>query len=332
MNKEYLFLKNLYSLLNAGYSIEETLLICEDIFHEDFIHQMILQLKDGIAIENILLESHFSHMFKEYFRFYKNKNCLSEAIKKSLDICLSRKKYHNRIQSQLTYPLILLVFLFFFSIFVVFILLPNVEQLFESFQIQKTLLLQMIFLFFYLVPFLIIVIGTSISILFSRLFYALRQKSFRIIEWYLHLPFFKQGLQKYFSLKFAIYYQELLNEEIDSARIIHVLNEQLNDEDLKIVLYEMNNRMNEGEALEEVLSDFEYLDPLFLKFFQMYIKNPMQNNSLLQYIQLTHEQIDLWISQFLKYLIPAIYTFVAIFVITIYISIIIPMMNIVSTV
>lgn len=60
------------------------------------------------------------------------------------------------------------------------------------------------------------------------------------------------------------------------------------------------------------------------------MKNPTQHDSLIYYIQLTYDQIDLWIASFLKYLIPSIYSFVAVFVITIYISIIIPMMNIIS--
>lgn len=159
---------------------------------------------------------------------------------------------------------------------------------------------------------------------------ALKHKSYRVIEFYLKIPFIGLVLQKYFSLKFAIYYNELLNEEIDSASIISLLNEQMNESDLKIVLYEMNNRILEGEALEDILEDFEYLDPLFLSFFKMFMQNPTQGYSLNQYIDLTYQQIDLWISRFLKYVIPAIYVFVALFVIAIYVAIIIPMMNVIS--
>lgn len=55
-------------------------------------------------------------------------------------------------------------------------------------------------------------------------------------------------------------------------------------------------------------------------------------DSLTIYMELTYQQFDLWIANFLKYLIPMIYGFVAVFVISIYISIIIPMMNIISNV
>ena len=330
MNKEYLFLKNLYTLLNAGYTFEEALMICQRIFYLPIIDDMLEELKKGEAIDNVLLSHSLPTLFKEYFYFFKNKNCLSEAIEKTLHICMMRQDYQNQLKSKLTYPLILMTFLFLFSIFVGGILLPNVTQLFDSFQIQKSFMIQIMFTFFYLIPFLIMIAVFLISFLLIRLYYALKKKSYLIIEWYLHLPVFKVCLQKYFSLKFAIYYHELLQEEIDSATIIQLLNDQMTESDLKIVLYEMYNRLHEGEALEDILNDFEYFDPLFLSFFQMYIKNPIQKQSISHYIELTYQQIDVWISQFLKYLVPSIYGFVAIFVITIYVSIIIPMMNVIS--
>ena len=332
MNRDYLFLKNFYTLLSSGYSVEETLHICKCIDHYPLIDEMLSDLDKGYSLSQILMNTKLPTTFREYFSFYQNKNCLSEAIEKSLNICLSQEKYMNEMKSKLTYPSILLCFLFLFSIFVVFFLLPNVNQMFDSFQIEKTLLIQIIFSLFAIIPTCIFIGLIVFVVAIMRLVFALKKKTYQTIEKYLKLPFFKNFLQKYFSLKFAIYYQELLEEEMDSARIIALLNEQLTESDLKIVLYEMNSRLHEGEALEDILKDFEYLDQLFLSFFEMYMKNPTQKDSLLQYIDLTYQQIDLWISSFLKYLIPSIYGFVAVFVISIYISIIIPMMNVLGNI
>ena len=330
MNKDYLFLKNFYTLLEAGYSIEETLMISKQIFHHVSIDDMLLKLHEGMALDEILLHSDFPKTFKEYFQFYKNKNCLSVAISKSLDVCLSKENYENQLKSKLTYPIVLIVFLFLFSIFVVFVLLPNVNQLFVSFQIERSLPMKILFGFFYLFPLLIFILGIILIVMIVELIHALNHKQYKVIEKYLKFPFISSFLQKYFSLKFAVYYQELLDEEMDSVSIIRLLNDQMNESDLKIMLYEINNRLYEGETLEEILKDFDYFDELFISFFEMYIKNPSEHQSLQHYIQMTYQQIDLWIATFLKYLIPSIYVFVAVFVISIYISIIIPMMNIIS--
>lgn len=332
MNKDYLLLKNIYSLMEAGYSIEETLRLCQEMLHHPKINDMLKKLNDGESIENILLNSSLPKLFCEYFCFFQNKNCLSEAIKKSLDICIVKADYQNKIKSKLTYPAILMTFLFFFSLFVIFMLLPNVNQLFNSFQIEKSLFIHILFTFFYLFPCFIIGIVCISIYLCLKLIYALHHKSYRVIEKYLNWPIFRSIIQKYFSLKFAIYFHELLSEELDTTSIISILNEQMNDSDLKIVLYEMNNRLYGGEELEEILKDFEYFDQLFLSFFQMFMKNPQQNQSLSYYIQITFEYMDYWINRFLKFLVPTVYCFVAIFVITIYIAIIIPMMNSVSNI
>lgn len=330
MNKDILFLENFYTLLNAGYSIEESLLICQSVIGDKTITKMISQLKEGYSIDEILIQHSFPTLFKEYFVFYLSKNCLSESIEKSLNIYRVKKDYQQKLKSQLTYPLILLIFLFLFSLFVVFILLPNVNSLFDSFQIEKTIVINMIFFILSIFPYLFICTFLFIVLSFLYLFYGLKHKKFKIIEMFLCIPVLNILLQKYFSLKFSIYYQELAQENIDSAKIIQILNDQMNQSDIKIVLYEMHTRMNEGEAIEDILYDFEYFDSLFLTFFQMYMKNPQRHQSLNDYIQMTYQQIDQWISSFLKYLIPSIYSFVAVFVITIYISVIIPMMNVIS--
>ncbi len=330
MNKMILFLDNFYTLLQSGYSVEETLGLCQLILKTSFIHDMEDRLKNGDNIYQILIQGPFPRVFKEYLAFYKNKNCLSEAIEKSLKIYKMQEEYKEKLKSQLTYPIILLLFLFLFSIFIVIILLPNVYALFDSFQIKKSLFIEIMFSIFHFFPIIFIGLSLCVFVMIFQLINGLRHKRFKTIEFYLRMNGMKIVLQKYFSLKFVMYYHELALEDIDSAHIIQILNEQMNESDIKIVLYELNNRILEGESIEGVLDDFEYLDPLFLTFFKMYIQNPTQQHSLQQYIDLTYQQLDQWITQFLKYMIPLIYGFVALFVISIYISIIIPMMNVIS--
>lgn len=330
MNKNILFLENFYTLLNSGYSVEESLKLCQYILNLSFIKKIEDKLKHGEDIYDILLQSSFPTIFKEYFSFFRNKNSLSEAIEKSLQIYKSQQTYKEMLKSKLTYPVILLVFLFLFSIFVELVLLPTVNDLFVSFQVQKSFFIQMMFTFFSIFPLLFIILISCLFFMIIQLYDGLKHKKFKMIEFYLKRKGISQLLQKYFSLKFVIYYYELSLEEVDSAQIIYILNQQMNESDLKIVLYELSNRLQDGESLEDALHDFEYFDSLFLTFFKMYIQNPQQQDSLKYYIQLTYQQLDQLISQVLKYMIPTIYGFVAIFVITIYISIIIPMMNIIS--
>lgn len=48
MNNDYLFLENLYQLLEQGYGIEETLLLCKEITHHHNADAINIKLKEGI--------------------------------------------------------------------------------------------------------------------------------------------------------------------------------------------------------------------------------------------------------------------------------------------
>ena len=69
---------------------------------------------------------------------------------------------------------------------------------------------------------------------------------------------------------------------------------------------------------------------MFFLFFKLYLTNPNLGQSLLKYIELTYENINLFISNSIKRIVPFVYCFVCIFVVGVYIAIIIPMINIVS--
>ena len=72
MNKDYLLLKNLYGLLEAGYSIEEALRLCQQMIHYHVIDEMLEQLNHGESIENIL-----------FFVFFKIKIVYQKQLRKA---------------------------------------------------------------------------------------------------------------------------------------------------------------------------------------------------------------------------------------------------------
>lgn len=330
MNHDYFFLENFYLFIQEGYSLDQALDICYSIEAHKEILYLQTSLKNGYSIEEAILTSHLPPMFKEYFSFFQKKNILSQAIENSLKICKMQSDYFKRIQKKLSYPLTLLIFLLLFSLFVVFILMPKVNMLFVSFNIEMSFSIRLVMLLFQIIPCLFILIFIILMIVVLQLYDALKNKKFKIIEFYLNKPMIKVLLQKYFSLKFALYYNELLTENLDSITIIHTLNQQLRHSDIKIVLYEIEARMLEGELIEDLLENFIYFDDLLITFFKMILQHHSQELSLQNYIDITFKQIELTLNKVMKILTSGIYVFVALFVIMVYVSIIIPMMNVVS--
>ena len=70
MNNDYLFLENLYQLLEQGYGIEETLLLCKEITHHHNADAINIKLKEGIDFKDAILECDFPKQFLEFFEFF----------------------------------------------------------------------------------------------------------------------------------------------------------------------------------------------------------------------------------------------------------------------
>lgn len=60
--------------------------------------------------------------------------------------------------------------------------------------------------------------------------------------------------------------------------------------------------------------------------YKMYLKNPEEIGSMRGYLDISQEQITYAVNKFTKFFVPIVYGFVAFFVITIYVAVIIPMM------
>ena len=96
------------------------------------------------------------------------------------------------------------------------------------------------------------------------------------------------------------------------------------------VLYEIYTRLKEGEQLENIIDGFPYFDHLFVSMYKMYLKNPEEIGSMRGYLDISQEQITYAVNKFTKFFVPIVYGFVAFFVITIYVAVIIPMMNVIG--
>lgn len=136
-NKLLNFIDLLIFFFNQGYSLQETLDFCSLLNYEKEVKEIKNYLNQGFSLDEIFIMLPFPTLFKEYYSFFKNEFTLETALKKSIEICKKRDEYKNIFLKKLAYPIILLIFLFVFSIFTVFYLLPQVEILFNDFDIQK---------------------------------------------------------------------------------------------------------------------------------------------------------------------------------------------------
>ena len=219
----------------------------------------------------------------------------------------------------------------FFSVFIVYGLLPSIMQLFVEFNISPSIITRIIFKLFEIIPIIVIFIILSFTVFFTISIYAIKRKYFKLIDLLIEkIVLIRRLIQKYYSLKFALYYNELLINGYDSTDIIVMLYEQIDDSDIKTIIYEIYRQVLEGEALEDIINDFEYFEPLFIAYFKLLIHDNQKDKSLDNYLRVSIDTLHMQVTRLIKLFVPIIYCFVAGFVILVYVAIVIPMMNVVS--
>ena len=197
--------------------------------------------------------------------------------------------------------------------------------------ISPSIITRIIFKLFEIIPIIVIFIILSFTVFFTISIYAIKRKYFKLIDLLIEkIVLIRRLIQKYYSLKFALYYNELLINGYDSTDIIVMLYEQIDDSDIKMIIYEIYRQVLEGEALEDIINDFEYFEPLFIAYFKLLIHDNQKDKSLDNYLRVSIDTLHMQVTRLIKLFVPIIYCFVAGFVILVYVAIVIPMMNVVS--
>ncbi|WP_249030424.1 type II secretion system F family protein [Tannockella kyphosi] len=329
MDNDYLELEFLSLLLSQGYAMQDIVKLLKISFHSKEIILFEEGLKEGLSIENAIMNAYKESFFKEYFCFFLKKNSISKAINLTLETCKKQKQIMNQLRKQLLYPVFLLVFLFFFSIFVSWFLLPQVRIMIEDFGSSLSFVQEFMFVMFQVIPLVVFIfLGYLIGWVIYLIYCVKKKWSYRLLI-LLDKKIISSLLKKYYSFKFSFYYNELLKTGYDTTASIEFLYEHLKNHDLQVVLYPIMKQFESGVSLEQCIASSPYLDQLLVQYIYM-MQKKIDDKSLDDYIELSSKMMETKINKVLFYIIPSIYCFVALFVVFVYLSVIFPLMNVIE--
>ena len=326
-----MILETIALLSKQGYAMQDVLLICKHATKSKIIDSVEEHLMRGESLRESILQCKTSNNFTEFFYFFSMQKEVSQAIMDSIQICQRQSRIFMKVKKKLMYPIFLLVFLFFFSIFVTLYLMPEVEILFQQFSIAPNLFFRITFFVLRWLPtvFVILFILGCTSIVVC--WYAIKKQRFKYLDFMiLKLPIIAKYIKKYYSLKFAIYYQELLYSGYDTTQIITILAEQMMDTDIKMLVYEMQQEILHGKKLLSIIEEFDYFEDMLATYFLLLLENGATKTALREYLNISLKLIQAKVDRVIKILVPAIYGFVITFVLLVYLCIIFPMMDIIN--
>lgn len=330
MNSDLEALETIALYLDQGYPVDDVFEIILKVYKSPATKKMALGIAQGIPLNEVINQVRLPPVFLEYFYFFDNGINLAQAITTAVKLAREHHNTRMMIIKKSAYPLLLLLFLMAFSIFLIISLIPQINSLFASFSITNSGFSRLVFRFLNWFPYLMVVLGLTLTIFAIVIWSSIRSNYFVIIDFLIKLKLVGPAIKSYYSLKFAIYYNELLKAGYDTTNIITILYDQISDNDLKMLVHELKVEIEKGIAVENVVANFDYFNDYLKSYFYLMIQNNQNDKNLNLYIESQKKLIDNRINLLIKLLQPLTFGFVGFFIISIYLAVVIPMMDVIK--
>lgn len=327
MNYDLKGIETLALLLDQGFYLDDALTLVLTIYPSKSFREIARKVQEGESLESGIGSSALPRVFLEYFRFFNNGLNTAVAINQALTLTVESIEIRKFLFKKISYPFFLVVFVSVFCLFLIFSLMPQINLLFSSFNIEPSMFTNIVFSFLNIFPVAILTIFLLVISIGAFLVYGIKKNKFAIIDFFNRLYGLNWIIRSYYSLKFAIYYNELVKNGYSTGNIIHILYSQMDSSDLKMVIYELKKDIEQGSPVEQAVKDFGYFNDYLKNYFQLMIVNNVASKNLDLYIQSQKKLVTNLIERITIMIVPFVFGFVGLFIVSIYLAIILPLMN-----
>lgn len=333
IQEQILLLEKIGQLLNQGYSISDALKGLN--WHpkwENTLNQIAYKLESGGIFDRILADLHFDQKIVSFIYFALQHGNLVDAINHSVKFINQQINLLNQFKQAIRYPLVLissfLIVLFFVDLYVY----PAFAQIYSTNQGSSEALTMAMtivnFAFNSLYLSLLIILLMMISWFFMKDRLSIETKA-RFVTL---LPFFSTFIKKYNSLMFAIYLSSLLEAGLSLKSALMLIvnhNKQLL---LSYYCQSLLIELENGLSFEQALNKVGYFEKNLVQLFQNKVNRFILRRDLNTYATFSFEQLQLTTTKLINRIQPAVFFIIAVSIVLIYLSILLPMLQLIQTI
>lgn len=323
------FLKCIGELLDRGYSMAEAVQSSRYYMPDRRMEDIIAcygSLKGGDSFVENLVRFNFDYQVISFVYFAEKHGGFASAFQDASRMIQNKQDTIRKLKKILTYPLFLLCFTFVLFFFVQSILIPKFNSIFLTMNINKNFFLLFIQFIGHIIPFLLAFLFLClISVL---LYYYFTFRKFDVIKQInvlAGIPMIRKFVRRYFSYLLSVQLSYLLSSGFS---IYECLQFFLDNKEQKLYskIGEITiSQLKRGVRLEQAFASFNFLEK---ELFQI-IKHGQVNGKLDQefyyFGNYCLTQIEENLQKILKVLQPTLYAAVGILIISIYLSVLMPM-------
>lgn len=316
------FLFDLEQLIENGYSFSESIKL---ISYKLENHMYLDKLKKGYTLSKTLKTLGYDNDVLLLVELGERTGQLFTSLSKSLELLQQKKNNKSNIIDEIKYPFFLggvvLVILFFISNF----LLPSFMNVYESFDIEISIFVNILFLLIKYIPIIFLSIGmvTILSILYIK-----SKEAGAKLNLLTKYSFIRTRYYKIYNQIFAYNLSLLLNLDLNYKDIFLILKNQKHNYLLSKESEIIYNKLAKGEKLSSILKNQKKYDNSFIQTIENGENNNLLKESLNKYLIISKKLKKKKQERILALIQPIFYMLLGLIIVLVYASIFIPLFKV----
>ncbi|WP_226793395.1 competence type IV pilus assembly protein ComGB [Bacillus sp. B1-b2] len=328
------FLKCLGELLDRGYSVAEAVQSATYYMPPKRVEDIKAcygSLKGGDSFFDNLTRLNFDQQVISFVFFAEKHGGFSSAFQDASKMIQNKYETVGNMKKLLSYPLFLLFFTFILLFFVQSILIPRFNSIFASMDLESNFFMKIVQVFHFLLPFCFFCI--LICFLLIILYYYLHFQKLAVmkrINLLVGLPVIGSYVMQYYSYIFTLQLSYLLASGFSMYESLLFFQENKQQRLYAEVGATIIFQLRKGVKLEKALNSVEFLDKELSRIIQHGQENGKLDQELYYYGSHCLKQMEENLSKTMKMIQPALYTFIGVLIISIYLSVLLPMFQLLN--
>lgn len=333
IKEQTIFIKRLSQLLNQGYSIDEALNALKWYSKwRDITEYLMVELEKGRSFDQALADLNFHDSIVSFIHFAMYHGQLIDALNQSVELVQNHLAIIARFKQTIRYPMVLVFSFIILLFFIQTYIYPAFIQLYSSFTATSSIVFSAIrtinFLYY------LIIIFISLFVLLVVIWIMAKEKlpmslRLKVLN---KLPIIRYYFKKQMTFLFSIHLSSLLEAGITLKDGLKIMVEQ---DDHSLLSYNcslIQKDLTTGLPVSEAFRNHPYFSRELQHIFYHQNTNQRLKRDLLTFANLTIDQLQTSLEKGIKILHPTILAIVALCIIFVYLSILIPMLQLIQTI
>ncbi|TMU85473.1 type II secretion system F family protein [Bacillus sp. BHET2] len=324
------FLKRLGDLIQKGYTFSEAidfLLLPNEKSTMKLKKRMVASLQKGESISSVIHKQLNipSHISAQIF-FAEHHGQMGHTLSEAGNYLIKRRKNHQKIQQVIQYPFMLIIISIMMMVMLRKVLFPRFQSLYSSLGYEPSAKLTYLLKFIENFPMMLstcLFLLLFISVLF--VLFKKRISPVKVSFTLCRVPFLSRYLKLGHSHFLAKELSFLLSSGVSITESLLIIESQSYRPTFQYISTQCIKGLKEGKPFHECFSSL----PFFQKELSFVVHHGQSNGRLAEelglYSEICFQELEEKTNALLKYIQPVIFSFVGLFIMAIYFSIMMPL-------